>query len=108
MEKAVEGGAEFIAAQQAHVAEAAAAEEARRAAAPDHYPRETGRGETWTDPVDGRTIIGTQYTYNTKEEALAAIDTARANGKDVLYMDPDNASYIAEQGESDYTITVED
>lgn len=71
------------------------------------YPRVNGAGETWTDPVDGRTITGTQYTYNTEAEAVAAIDTARANGKDVLYMDPDNASYIAANGDN-YTITIED
>ena len=110
MEKAVEGGAEFIAAQQAHVAEAAAAEAAREAAAQaaQGYPREFDKHTHMVDSTNDREFVGTQYSYDTKAEALAAIDAARAAGKYVMYVDPDNASYINELGADDWRINVED
>lgn len=110
MKKAAEGGAEFLHEQAVHVADVAAREAARVAENPEAYPRVYGRGERWVDnsnPAAPREFIGTQYAYNTLAEALQAIDQARANGKDVLYMDPENGSYVS-QGFEDFRVTIED
>ena len=110
MEKAVEGGAEFIAAQQAHVAEVAAAEEARRQAAEASatYPREFEPHTRWVDATNGHEFIGTQYSFNTEAEALAKIDETRAANKFVMYADPDKGSYVIHDGGDDYRVIVED
>jgi len=112
MEKAVEGGDEFIANQQKQYAEEQAAEAARAAEAAKNatYPREFNAHTQWVDDnvVPNVTYTGTQYSYDTKEEALARIDAARAAGKYVHYMDPPNASYVAELGATDWRVTIED
>jgi len=110
MEKAVEGGAEFIAEQQAHVAEVAAAEEARRAAAEAEagYPRQYDAHTRMVDETNGHEFIGTQWGYNTEAEALAAIDAARAADKYVMYANPGGGSYINELSADDFRINVED
>ena len=72
MRKAVQGGAEHIAAQLAHVQEAEEAEAARRAALGDA-----------TLP---------EGTYATKAEALAYLDAARAAGKFVQAIDDGTGS----------------
>lgn len=107
--EAVAGGAEFTKAQQEQAAAEAKAEAERAAAAPVKYPAEFSPHTRWVDdavapPVE---FIGTQYTYNTEAEALAAIEEARAADKYVMYMDPAGASYVAEAN-GGYTITVED
>jgi hypothetical protein len=78
MEKAVEGGDEFIANQQAQYAAEQAAEDARVAALP-------------TDELP----VG---TYATEEEALAYLDEARAAGK--------YPQVMAEDGSGDFLIEV--
>lgn len=101
---------EFVKAQQDKVAADLAKEEAREAAAQaaQGYPREFDKHTRMVDGTNDREFVGTQYSYDTKAEALAAIDAARAAGKYVMYVDPDNASYINELSADDWRINVED
>jgi hypothetical protein len=109
MEKAVEGGAEFMEKQKEHVAEVAAKEAERRANLPaGKYPREFDAHTHMVDETNNREFTGTQYSYNTQAEALAAIDAARAANKYVMYADPGGGSYINELSADDFRINVED
>ena len=109
MENAVEGGAEFIAAQQKKVAEDLAKEEAREAAAAaaQGYPRTFDAHTHTVDTLEPWEGTATQYSYNSKAEALAAIDAARAAGKHVVRQD--ESGYIYEgAGGSDWRVNIED
>lgn len=94
MEKATEGGAEFVANQQAQFAAEQAAEAARAAAATAGYPRVMSSGGARDDD----TVYQSEVTleFDTKEEALAAVDAARADGRHVSQIDGGN--YVVESG----------
>ena len=110
MEKAVEGGAEFISKQQAKVAADLAKEEAREAAAAAAagYPRTFDRGTRMVDETNGHEFVGTQWSFNTEAEALAKINEARASNKYVMYANPDGGSYINALSADDFRVNIED
>jgi hypothetical protein len=94
MEKAVEGGAEFIAAQQAKVAADLAAEDARAAAVQQGYPRVLTSGGAqdteWVYPSE--VTLG----FDTETDALAAVEAARAEGRHVSSFD--GGDFVIEDG----------
>lgn len=98
MEKAVEGGAEFTANQQAQAAAAAEAEKARAAAVTAGYPRVNGSGgasdDLWVYPS------AFPLEYDTEAEAVAAAEQAHAEGR---YVSPDG---VVPSGNG-YTVTIE-
>ncbi len=71
-------------------------------------PSEFDAHTRMVDSTNGREFVGTQHRYDTKEEALAAIDVARAAGKYVMYVDPDKGSYVNELGAGDFRVNIED
>lgn len=101
-------GAAGVAAQQAQAA--AQDEAAREAEANAPYPRVHNAHTRWVDEAVSPTheFVGTQYEFNSEAEALAKIDEARAAGKYVMFMDPENASYVAALGPQAFRVTVED
>lgn len=108
IEKATEGGAEHIARQQKEYADQQKAEAERVAALTPTYPRIFDEHTKMKDRTNDREFVGTQYSFNTMEEALGKISQARAHAKYVMYADPDNNSYVIRQSDDDYRVNIED